>query len=246
MRLGVLFCVAPMVACAQDMIARGGEVFAKTCATGYCHAPKGGPGSTAPRLAARGFGEEYISQTIRRGIPGTSMPGFATVLNRGELFSVIAFVASLNGITVRNPVPEAETEKKLPAEAERGRELFFDAVRGFGRCATCHQVDGFGIPVTTPIAKIPGDAAALRQLTASDVKAASADGDSFPALVVSQGKIQTKVYDLTSPPPVLRTFASASVSLRDGSAWRHGSVIGSYSDAELGAILAYLREVVKP
>ena len=246
MRFAVLLCLAPGIACAQDMIARGGDVFAKTCATGYCHAPKGGPGSTAPRLAARGFGEEYISQTIRRGIPGTSMPGFATVLNRGELFAVTAYVASLNGITVRNPAPEAETEKKLPVEAERGRELFFDAVRGFGRCATCHQVDGFGIPVTTPIAKIPADAAALRQLPASDVKTASADGDSFPALVVSQGKIQTKVYDLTSPPPVLRTFASASVSLKDGSAWRHASVLGSYNDAELGAILAYLREVVKP
>jgi mono/diheme cytochrome c family protein len=245
-RFAALLCLVPAIVCAQDMIARGGEIFAKTCATGYCHAPKGGPGSTAPRLAGRGFAEEYISQTIRRGILGTSMPGFATVLNRGELFAVTAYVASLNGITVRDPAPEGETEKKLPADAERGRKLFFDSVRGFGRCATCHQVDGIGISVATPIAKIPADASALRQLAVSDVKTASADGDSFPALVVSQGKIQTKVYDLTSPPPVLRTFASASVSLKDGSGWRHANVLGAYNDVDLGAILAYLRAVVKP
>ena len=246
MRLAALLCLFPAVAFSQDMIARGGEVFAKTCATGYCHAPKGGAGSTAPRLAARGFGEEYISQTIRRGIPGTPMPGFSTVLNRGELFAVTAYVASLNGITVRNPEPEAEAEKKLPAEAVRGRELFFDSVRGFNRCSTCHQVDGVGIPVTTPIAKIPGDATGLRQLPASDVKTASADGDSFPALVVSQGKLQTKVYDLGSPPPVLRTLPSASITVKDGSGWRHASVLSSYNDAELGAILVYLRAVAKP
>jgi mono/diheme cytochrome c family protein len=246
MRAVALLCVLPAFAAAQDIVAHGAEIFAKTCATGYCHAPKGGSGSTAPRLAARGFSEEYISQTIRRGVPATAMPGFATVLNRADLFAVTAYVASLNGITVRNPAPEVEVEKKLPAEAERGRELFFDSVRGFGRCATCHEVDGFGVPVAAPIAKIPASAAALRQLAASGVKTASAGGDSFPALVVSQGKIQTKVYDLTSPPPVLRTFASASIALNDGSSWRHANVLSAYNDGELGAILAYLREVVKP
>ena len=29
-------------------------------------------------------------------------------------------------------------------------------------------------------------------------------------------------------------------------AWRHSSVIGAYNDAELAAILAYLRAVIKP
>jgi len=244
-RLSVLFLL-PVLACAQDMIGRGADVFGKSCATGYCHGAKGGSGSTAPRLAARGFSEEYILQTISRGIPGTAMPAFGSVLPREELVAVIAYVDSLNGITPRNPAPEAEPEKKLPPEAARGRELFFDSLRGFGRCSTCHQVDGFGVPVASPIAIIPADAAALRRLATPHVETATVAGESFPALVVSQGKNQTKLYDLTAPPPVLRTLAPASVTLKQASDWQHARVLSTYSDAELQAILAYVRTAVAP
>jgi len=241
-----LVCLLPALACAQDMIGRGADIFSKSCATGYCHAPKGGSGSTAPRLAARGFSEDYISQTIRRGIPGTAMPAFGDILPREQLAAVIAYVDSLNGITPRNPAPEAEPEKKLPPEAAQGRELFFDSLRGFGRCSTCHQVDGFGIPVASPIAKAPADAAALRQLATPEIHTATAAGETFPALIVSQGKNQTKLYDLTSPPPVLRTFAPGVVTLKEGSDWRHASVLSSYSDAELQSIVAFLRAAAAP
>ncbi len=244
-RLAVL-CLLPVLACAQDMIGRGADVFGKSCATGYCHGAKGGSGSTAPRLAARGFSEEHIAQTISRGIPGTAMPAFGSVLPREQLIAVIAYVDSLNGITPRNPAPEAEPEKKLPPEAARGRELFFDSLRGFGRCSTCHQMDGFGVPVASPIAIIPADAAALRRLATPHVETATVAGESFAALVVSQGKNQTKLYDLTAPPPVLRSLAPASVTLKQASDWQHASVLSMYSDAELQAILAYVRAAVAP
>jgi hypothetical protein len=68
----------------------------------------------------------------------------------------------------------------------------------------------------------------------------------MPALIVSKKSNAVMFYDLTAPPPVLRTEAPASVQIRDGSPWRHASVIGAYSDAELAAILTYLRAVVKP
>lgn len=242
----ILLALLPVTACAQDIIAHGAQIFAQTCATGYCHAPKGGSGSTAPRLAARGFTENYITQTIRRGVPGTSMPAFGEILKRGELFDVTAYVASLNGITVRSPAPETEVEQKLPPDAERGRELFFDSARGFARCATCHEVEGMGVPVASPIVKIPSDASALRRLATPEIRTATAAGESFPALVVSHGKNQTKVYDLTSPPPVLRTLSSGSITLKESSNWSHATVLGSYNDADLHAILAYLRAVVKP
>ena len=241
-----LLCLLPALVCAQDIVTRGADVFSKSCATGYCHGPKGGSGSTAPRLAARGFSEEYISQTVRRGIPSTAMPAFADVLPREQLAAVIAYVDSLNGIAPRSAAPEAESEKKLPPEAARGRELFFDSLRGFGRCSTCHQVDDFGVPVASPIAKIPADAAALRQLATPHVETATVAGESFSALVVSQGKNQTKLYDLTSPPPVLRTLAPASVMLKETSNWQHASALSAYSDADLQAILTFLRAVVTP
>ena len=91
-----------------------------------------------------------------RGLPGTAMPAFGTTLSRADLIAVITYVASLNGIANPSinlgPGPGAAgpPEAALSAEAERGRALFFDAVRGFGRCSTCHEVNGIGISVTTP------------------------------------------------------------------------------------------------
>jgi mono/diheme cytochrome c family protein len=180
------------------------------------------------------------------------MPAFGATLSRADLAAVIAYVAGLNGIANPSinlgPGPGAAgpAEPALPAEAERGRALFFDAVRGFGRCSTCHEVNGVGIPVTTPIAKIPSDAAALRALLTPEVRTATVDGETMPALIVSQGKTHALFYDLTSAPPVLRTVDPDALKIAEGSAWRHSSVIGAYNDAELTSILAYLREVIKP
>jgi mono/diheme cytochrome c family protein len=203
-------------------------------------------------MAGRGFDQTYITNTIMRGLPGTAMPAFGTTLSRADLGAVVAYVASLNGIsnpTINlGPGPGAAgpAEPALSAEAERGRALFFDALRGFGRCSTCHEVNGIGIPVTTPIAKIPADAAALRALATPDVRTATASGEAMPALIVSQGKTRAVFYDLTSAPPVLRTVNPDALKVTEGSAWRHASVIGTYNDAELGAVIAFLREVIKP
>jgi mono/diheme cytochrome c family protein len=186
-----------------------------------------------------------------RGLPGTAMPAFGTTLSRAELGAVIAYVANLNGIANPSinlgPGPGAvgPAETPLSPEAERGRALFFDAVRGFGRCSTCHEVNGIGISVTTPIAKIPTDAAALRALATPEVRTATVDGEAMPALIVSQGKTRALFYDLTSAPPVLRTVEPGALQVAEGSAWRHAAVIGAYNDAELTSILGFLREAIK-
>src|ERR1700691_179335 len=104
------------------------------------------------------------------------MAAFGTTLSHADLTAVIAYVASLNGLTNPTinlgPGPGAASpaEASLSVEAERGRALFFDALRGFGRCSTCHEVNGIGIPVTTPIGKIPADLAALRALATPDIR----------------------------------------------------------------------------
>lgn len=241
-----LLLLISSLACAQDLLTRGADVFAKSCATGYCHGVKGVAGG-APRLAARGFDETYIATVTRAGVPGTAMQAFGTALSRGDLAAVVAYVASLNGITASRTAPAATgpEPKALATEATPGHDLFFDSVRGFGRCATCHQVDGLGIPVAAPIAKIPEDVAALRALATPQVRTATAEGESFPALVVSQGKQRTTLYDLTSAPPVQRTFDSSAVKIVDGSVWSHASALGSYRDADLESILVYLRAVTK-
>jgi mono/diheme cytochrome c family protein len=226
----------------ENVTARGEKVFQETCSTGYCHGAKG-TASGAPRLVGRGFDQPFITATVTRGVPGTAMRAFGTSLDRRDLTAVIAYVASLNGIL--SPGVKSSGERPaLSPEAARGRDLFFDATRSFARCSTCHEVGGMGIPVATPIVSIPADVPALRSLVTPGVRTAVIDGDSMPALVVSEGVRHTIVYDLTSAPPVLRTGDPARVRLSAGSAWKHSSQMGSYSDTELSAILAYLKAAI--
>ena len=107
----------PAVACAQDSLTRGGEVFARTCATPYCHGPKGAGGG-APKLAARGFDEIYIASVTRAGVAGTSMQGYGSTLARADFNAVIAYVASLNGVD-----PRASDTCDVNLIESAGREL---------------------------------------------------------------------------------------------------------------------------
>jgi len=240
-------CAAQNVA---DVVKQGEAVFSKTCATGYCHGVRGGP-SGAPRLAARGFDQAYIAKVVTQGIPDTGMASFEKRLPPPDLRAVIAYVATLNGITnpdvhMGNPADAVSTGPALTGEAARGARLFSEAVRSFGRCSTCHEVGGFGIPVAAPLAKVPASTAELKALATPDVRTGVMDGETMPALVLSQGKDNTVFYDLTSAPPVQRNAESDSVKFMDGSNWRHSSAIGAYNDSELAAILTYLRAVVEP
>jgi len=254
MKRVAFFLLIPLPGWSQDLqrvLKQGQEVFDKTCATSYCHGQRGTTGS-APRLAARGFDQDFLTNTITRGVPGTSMAGFGTTLSRPEITAVAAYLATLNGIA--NPkvtgagptgAAEAPAVPALSSEAARGRALFSEAYRSFGRCSTCHEVEGIGISVTTSIAKVPANVAALKALDTPPVKTATVGGEQMPALVLSQGKQRTLFYDLTQPPPVLRNMDPSEVQIAEGTRWRHSSVVTSYTDAELASVLTYLRAVVR-
>ena len=227
-RLGTAAFVAAVSCAAQnlaDVLKQGEHVFAKSCATAYCHGIRGGP-SSAPRLAGRGFDQTYINNVVTRGVPDTGMVSFTTSLSRPDLVAVVAYVATLNGIPNPNVVAggaaaTVSSRPTLTGEAARGARLFTEAVRGFGRCSTCHETGGFGIPVAAPIAKVPASAAAFKALATPNVKTGAVDGESIPVLVLSEGKQSTVFYDLTSAPPVQRNVEPGLVKFTDGRNWRH-------------------------
>jgi mono/diheme cytochrome c family protein len=247
-----LLLTGAALAWSQDLTAvlqQGEQVFAKSCATGYCHGVKGGPGG-APRLVGRHFDQAYISNVVTRGLPDTGMPSFASRLSRPDLVAVVAYVATLNGIANPNigaggTPAMVSSRPTLTGDAARGARLFMDAVRGFGRCSTCHEVGDIGMSVAAPIAKVPASAAELKALATPAVKTGTMDGESMPVLVLSEGKQNVVFYDLTSAPPVQRNAEAGSVKFTDRSNWRHSSVIQSYDDSELAAILSYLGAMVK-
>jgi len=215
----------------------GEALFAKTCGTGYCHASKG-VGGGAPRLAARSLSPEYIRDRVTNGVPGTGMAAYKATMKAPELNAVIAYVVSLSGGAVGGPQPPRRT---FTGAAEQGRLLFSEATRGFTRCSTCHQANGLGIPVAPPFARIPATVDALKSLVTPRVSTAKVSGESMPALLLARRAQEVKFYDLTSSPPVLRTLQPDAVAITEGSSWMHASVLGTYTDMELAAVLAFLR-----
>jgi mono/diheme cytochrome c family protein len=200
-------------------------------------------------LVGRHFDQAYITNVVTRGIPDTGMPSFATRLPRPDLVAVIAYVATLNGITSPNVgmggAATVSNRSALTGEAARGARLFSDAVRSFGRCSTCHEVGDVGTSVAAPIAKAPATVQELKALATPNVKAGTIDSESMPVLVLSEGRRNTVFYDLTSVPPVQRNAEPGTFKFTGGTNWRHSAVITAYDDSELSAILAYLHAVIK-
>lgn len=235
-----LAAMLPALAQAQDgKVARGAEVYRASCGVAYCHGPEGRAGR-APRLAGRGLEGAAIVRTVSEGIPKTSMPSFAAQLKPEDIEAVAAYIMSLgagDGAAVA-----AKPAAAMPPAVERGRSLFFDATR-MGNCGSCHEVGGWGSPVSIALQDLRSARLDnLRTAPTPEVITARPSGeDPFPAVVAEKTSNRVRVYDLSSRLPVLRSFASAEVTLTPGSSWRHETAASLYTDAELDSIAGYLR-----
>jgi len=214
----------------------GEALFDMTCGTGYCHATKG-VGGGASRLAARGLTVEFIRDKVTNGVTGTLMAAYKNSMDVRDLATVVAYVASLNAAVSES----ARASRTFTGPAEQGRNLFSQASRGFARCSTCHQGNGIGIAVAPPFARVPATVEALKSLATPSVVTARAAGESMPALIIARRAQEVVFYDLTSAPPVLRTLTPDAVQITEGSSWRHASALGTYTEMELAAVLAFLR-----
>jgi len=226
---------------AQDGAIRRGELLYRTnCATPYCHGPEGAAGR-APRLIGHRYNLNGMYKVITWGIPGTGMPEFTTRLKTEEIADLVAYVMTMGGGSAPAPAPAAPPRVPSP-EARQGRALFFDAART-GACGSCHELEGWGVPVGPDLAtsRIPD----LRTIATTHVMTARPRGGEppFPALVVERIGSRVRVYDLTAPIPVLRTFAASQIALDPASTWRHDQALRLYTQRELDLILAYLRSL---
>ncbi len=132
MTLGFVFLwvfLLPLVALAQSAdLEQGKRLYESQC--GSCHGPLGNGGKGAnlaqPRLRYASDNQALLN-IIRRGIPGTEMPGSA--LGPKQVSSIAAYVKTLGRIE-----PEA-----IPGDAARGKEVY----TAF-ECELCHTVGGYG------------------------------------------------------------------------------------------------------
>ena len=217
------------------VVQKGAELYRMNCAVAFCHGSAGAAGR-APALAGRNFEPRALRRAIARGIPARGMPAFQKQLGNRGVDAVFAYVRSLKGSAV------APANAKLPREAAAGRDLFFDSSR-FPGCSDCHAAGNMGATVAAKLTSIAG-IDALRGIRAINVRTAQVHGErEFPAIVAQEAPDSIRLFDLSSPLPVLRTLPKSHVTLKDGSTWTHDSAVARYTERELELIIGYIRAV---
>src|SRR5258708_974775 len=98
-----------------------------------CHGADGSEGDRAPALAGtRRFfrlSESAIFDTVKNGIPGSTMP--ASGLPDNDIWGIVAFIRNIRSTASDNIVP---------GNVENGRKIF----EGKGGCSQCHMIRGQG------------------------------------------------------------------------------------------------------
>jgi cytochrome c oxidase cbb3-type subunit III len=109
-------------------VEEGKRLFVQNCSV--CHGVNGG-GEEGPDLhgVAAQFGAPELQGIIRRGIPGTAMPGSATMSER-QVANVAAFVIKLGSATA---------SEKAPGDPVNGEAIYKSS-----RCPACHMIAGQG------------------------------------------------------------------------------------------------------
>ncbi|MFN0104196.1 MAG: PQQ-dependent dehydrogenase, methanol/ethanol family [Bryobacteraceae bacterium] len=117
-----------------DAVAAGQKIYEQTCQA--CHGGSGrgserGPALTSGRFTRGGLDGE-IFLTIRNGVKGTQMPGFAA-LKQEQVWQLVSYIRGISGGAVA-------TGEKVLGDAASGERLFF----GKAQCASCHGVNARG------------------------------------------------------------------------------------------------------
>lgn len=132
-----------------DAVAAGEQLYNQNCTA--CHGPNGGAGQIGPAIintnmsqALRGEVNDYqIVDIIRDGVPGTTMPAWKGKLSNDQILQIGAFLHSLRGMAIDNP---------LPGDVAKGEAVFW----GKGGCGTCHSVSGRGGLIGPDLTDIAG------------------------------------------------------------------------------------------
>jgi cytochrome c peroxidase len=128
---------------------------------------------------------------------------------RQAFYFLIVFLLSLQ-------MAAAADRRPIPAQAERGRELFSDSPKGTA-CATCHSMAGLGTAVGPDLSTLAsvvgarGIASAIRMTVTEYVLEVKTSAGVFPGIEKRKQGDEIEVWDLSQTPPALRKLASKQI-----------------------------------
>ena len=245
-----------------DLIAEGAVQFAKSCAVGYCHGSEG-RSARGPALRDRVWDPRDLYRITADGMPGTAMPAWRDVLRSSTIWAVTAYILSLSteppsgeaAIVEADPTAGTQQEQTLSEAASHGKELFFDLARQ-RRCGVCHELDGLGSAVGPNLAISARSKTAsqlLRDIREPDQEIAYGfeqvqlllrSGERIQGILAEETETRIKLFVAGSIPPPLRSVAKSDIQ-QQGTRRRSSmpaDLERSYSDEEMEAIVAYLKE----
>lgn len=210
----------------------GKEIYMGSCSG--CHGATG-EGSQGPSLLsgrASRLGDRTLLNTIKNGLPGTSMPNFP--LADDKLLQLGAFVRSLTAPAIRIKVAGD------PAEGER---LFF----GAGKCSGCHMILGRGGHPGPDLSNI-GAERTVPQLRESVMKPSARIAEGYrgvTAVLKSGARVEgvaknsnnysVQILDSGGKLHLLKTEEIAKVE------WKEGSLMPAVTDEKAAAdLIAFL------
>ena len=235
---------------------QAGNLFSITCSSSFCHG-EGGIGARGPSLRNRDFTPDFVRNTILNGRSGTPMPAFKDALSQAELSMIVAYVMSLSpenhAADTGAAAPEVPEPAAIPLsqQAQFGSTVFFDAARSAG-CALCHSYSHEGGPIgpdlSTVAKKAPRDIyqSIVKPAPSPDYPQATVttrDGKTVTGVPKQKTEVVIQLYDLSSVPPVLRSFYPADGVKTGASAsgvpYAHD--LSGYSKDEVAALIAFLK-----
>ena len=252
--LAVLTAANAHAAPSAAEVAQGGNLFSITCSSSFCHGDAG-IGARGPSLHNRNFTPDFVRNTVTNGRSGTPMPAFKDSLSQAELAMIVGYVMSLSpnnhneDMATAAPAVASPAPVALSAKALAGSALFFDPTRA-AECALCHSYKEQGGPIgpdLTGIAK-----RTPRDIYQGMIKPTAPNPD-YPVVSVTAENSQTvtgilkqktdavvQLYDLSSVPPVLRSFYSAKIGTAPATA-PYAHDMSGYSPDDIAALITFLK-----
>lgn len=219
----------------------GRQLYMGSC-TG-CHGATG-EGSQGPSLLSGRVSrmpDRTLFETIRNGLPGTTMPNFP--MADARIHELVAFVRSLSA-------PAASVAAVPGGDPSRGRAFFL----GAGRCNACHMIRGEGGSLGPDLSNIGADRT-LHQLRESLTKpsariaagysavtATTADGRRIDGVAKNYNSYSAQILDRAGKLHLLRRADLKSLDVKEA------SLMPAVADAAaVNDLLAFLtRQTMRP
>lgn len=137
----------------------------------------------------------------------------------------------------------------MPAQAARGKTVFFDAARKY-HCGTCHELDKAGTavgPNLTNIARLSPKGIEVSIMSSRTVHSKEVElktKEKMAVMIVSETANDVTLFNLEKSPPERMVVPKAEIfAVRDNATWRHPPEAASESKEVLADVIAYIRWV---